>query len=808
MGVPTRIILRGMFGKPTLQWLTNDGTESNGRAEWSREWRRYGQWTAKLSPGVQTNDDYGSVSWDVNGMRLADLEQISYVYRMGATEVVAPNVAIHIYDPNDIDNRADITLSHSTVGLGVTSGWQKYDLTTAIDGCFYFGNNIPTTTGLDPCDGTSATNYTLAQFQADPVFKDYVIGKITIEYGYYSTGFLSPAHICKVEVIHEGKRVDLELVPSVEEQLALLKDEATDSIKTTSTWLFGKPTLRAFVNASAEWEDYKAGTSAVRYGSYVAKLTGGQQAGFASKAGVYIPVNKMHLTDLASFQYVWYNDATESIGVFLAMHVYDPENPDRRADINYSAVHGTIPKTLGWNEFELTPASTAVALFWYGNNIPGTTGLAEGTSYTLAQFQADPVFSTYVIGQMEVMTGSYNTGYINPVHIAKIEINGVDITLEPSIEEQLHFLRDKQAKALTTIPTWTFGQPTLMAQGNGNAHWARGANVLSTHQKGSTGWVAQLYGGVQNLWGSAAEVYIPVNEMPLTDLKVGSTMWSWFQTATEIAGVGMVVWVHDPTDFDKRAEISMLTEVGHVELSAGWNAHELAAGNDCVWYGENTGTHGTTVTAGSPYNFSQFLEDDVFSTYTIYRISFAYGFQTGDSVFNDVYLADVKINGEIIRLVPDIHKWKRAVTTQKTLECLDGYSAEDVMSEDDDDGDGTDWDFVFGASGKIVQAVIASETNAITAAVDLYLFSVPPTCELDDNAANDAPVLADIPHYIGKIEFDAMVDVGSGPSYALATGLEMYFDGTTVYGVAVDTSGQDFADNTTLDITLTAELEA
>ena len=196
-----------------------------------------------------------------------------------------------------------------------------------------------------------------------------------------------------------------------------------------------------------------------------------------------------------------------------------------------------------------------------------------------------------------------------------------------------------------------FGEPTLQMQGNGEAVWSRGSNIIASHQKGSTGWFAKLYGGVQATWGSAAEMYIPVNEMPLTDLTVGTTMWSYFMTATELGGVGMVVWVHDPDDFDKRAEIS---QVGNtMEKTSGWNAHELAAGDDCVWYGENTGTHDTTVTAGTVYNFSQFLTDDVFSTYKIYRISFAYGFETGNSEYNDALLADVKINGVQIPLKPD-----------------------------------------------------------------------------------------------------------------------------------------------------------
>ncbi len=341
------------------------------------------------------------------------------------------------------------------------------------------------------------------------------------------------------------------------------------------------------------------------------------------------------------------------------------------------------------------------------------------------------------------------------------------------------------------VASWMFGQPTLMAQGNGSAHWARGTNVLSTHQKGSTGWVAQLNGGVQSAWDDAAEVYIPVNEMPLTDLTVGTTMWSYFMTDTEIAGVGMVVWVHDPNDFDKRAEISMLAEVGHVELSAGWNAHELAAGNDCVWYGENTGTHGTTVTAGTAYNFSQFLADDVFSTYTIYRISFAYGFQTGNSVFDDVYLADVKINGEIIPLGPKSGKHKKTVVVQKTM-LASAKTADEVISEST--GSGTDWDFDFGGTGYITKAIVTHDA-AITPKVALLLFSIPPTGVVDDEGANDNPNTADTPYYVGRIDFPAMSYNGTGDASSICTpstagNLPIEFDTPLLYGVliAVDTT--------------------
>lgn len=202
MGVPTRIIKRGMFGQPTLQWLKNNGTASSGRAVWAKEWTRYGEWTARLTPGAQSGDDYGAVEFTVNNMRLEDLESIRYIYRMGSTEVIAPNVAIHVYDPNDIDNRADISLSHSHDDLGkTTSTWYKFDVLPATTGLFWYGNNV-TGSGL-VAHGTAGNLYTLAQFQADVIFSTYVISKITIEYGYYSTGTIGAAHIAKISVNEE-----------------------------------------------------------------------------------------------------------------------------------------------------------------------------------------------------------------------------------------------------------------------------------------------------------------------------------------------------------------------------------------------------------------------------------------------------------------------------------------------------------------------------------------------------------------------------------------------------------------------------
>jgi len=118
------------------------------------------------------------------------------------------------------------------------------------------------------------------------------------------------------------------------------------------------------------------------------------------------------------------------------------------------------------------------------------------------------------------------------------------------------------------------------------------------------------------------------------------------------------------------------------------------------------------------------------------------------------------------RLVP--------VTTTKALESAVAYSIGDVLSETDTASAGTDWDFdavgkVNGGTGYIVRANAICETTAVTPRLTLFLFNVAPTCELDDNAANTALLHADLANYIGKIDFPAMEDIGTGDSESMAT---------------------------------------
>ena len=281
--------------------------------------------------------------------------------------------------------------------------------------------------------------------------------------------------------------------------------------------------------------------------------------------------------------------------------------------------------------------------------------------------------------------------------------------------------------------------------------------------------------------------------------------------ATETMGVGIVIWVHDPEDFDKRAEITQLGGHADLEKAAGWNAFEFTSATaGMFFYGENT--TGTALTAGTQYTWSKFQEDELFKDWVIYRITYDFGWEASGT-FSAAYLAEVKINAVPIPLKPETSNHMRMVTTTKILENEGGYGDEDVISESDTNSAGTDWDFDFGGTGKIVKAVAYVPTTAMTFGMVLFLYSRPPTCELDDNAANTGPVAADAPYFMGTIVFPIMQDIGTGGgSYSIATSslttanLPLAFDSSVLYGVAVITDAADPTDDVLLTISLTAEM--
>ncbi|KKL92595.1 hypothetical protein LCGC14_1883090, partial [marine sediment metagenome] len=100
-------------------------------------------------------------------------------------------------------------------------------------------------------------------------------------------------------------------------------------------------------------------------------------------------------------------------------------------------------------------------------------------------------------------------------------------------------------------------------------------------------------------------------------------------------------------------ELTQAPSHADLEKASGWNAHELDTSATQFWYyGEIVGTPDTTPTAGTQYTLAQFQSDNIFSTYTIYRITFNNGwYNTG--TFGSGWVADVKLNGQVIPLKPD-----------------------------------------------------------------------------------------------------------------------------------------------------------
>ena len=116
----------------------------------------------------------------------------------------------------------------------------------------------------------------------------------------------------------------------------------------------------------------------------------------------------------------------------------------------------------------------------------------------------------------------------------------------------------------------------------------------------------------------------------------------------------MVIWAHDPYDFDKRAEITQGPSVPGLARASGWNAHELNPTADQFFYnGENEANSNLSEGAANVYGWDDFQGDEMFNTWTIYRVSFEYGFYDAVSTFADAWVADISLNNEQIPLKPD-----------------------------------------------------------------------------------------------------------------------------------------------------------
>lgn len=413
-------------------------------------------------------------------------------------------------------------------------------------------------------------------------------------------------------------------------------------------WDFGQPVIRCDNEGWGKWEKvarnakYVMGTDAnrqFRHGAWAVHLNGGKQDSGEDWASLWIPVNDMPLKEIQKLMWTYYKflAGTADVGVCspsLVLTTRNPNNPDERADISQQAAHGALV-TAGWHDDTVLPGTTAY-LFWYGNNV--TSDLTEGSLYTLEDFQQDKAFKDHVVYMIKLDYGYWSgTRATGDVWIGTFEVNEQQIPLVPDLAQQIEVAK---------FEAEMFGAPTLMTGGSASAGWSR-----QQFQKGSTGWTACLIGGAQS-GDDWAAVFIPVNELPVPLLN--TARWSYLMQGAQTMGVNIVIWVHDPLDFDKRAEITQLANIATLEKGAGWNAHELNQTTDqFFYYGEGV-ANTSLITGAGPGNlfgWDDFQGDECFNTWTIYRISIEYGWEASGT-FLPAWVSDICLNEQLIQLKP------------------------------------------------------------------------------------------------------------------------------------------------------------
>uniref|UniRef100_A0A6M3KCA3 Uncharacterized protein n=1 Tax=viral metagenome TaxID=1070528 RepID=A0A6M3KCA3_9ZZZZ len=204
-----------------------------------------------------------------------------------------------------------------------------------------------------------------------------------------------------------------------------------------------------------------------------------------------------------------------------------------------------------------------------------------------------------------------------------------------------------------------YGSPILRAANNGTAVWNK-INTSSQWQNG-TGWQACLTGGVQtgDDWGAA---FFPVNsDVLVSDFNATlTTQWKYYMTATQTMGVNIVIWVHDPNNLSKRAEITQIGGNSLLGKTLGWNSHKLLnTTTQFVWYGEDwsggsaAALTGSDLTSGTQYTWNQFRADKLFSNYVIYRVSLESGWEASGT-FQSVWVTEAMFNGQSVPIIPSV----------------------------------------------------------------------------------------------------------------------------------------------------------
>jgi len=212
-----------LFGHPVLR------AANNATAQWvatmaSPIYQKGGGWFAEFYGGVQTNDDWAACYIPVNEYPVSHFTDAQWSYYMTDTETMGINIVIWVHDAEDFDKRAEITQLGGHADLEKTAGWNAHEFTSATAGMFYYGEG---TTGTLL---TAGTQYTWSQFQSDQLFKDWVIYRVSLEYGWEASGTFDLAYLSEVKL----NGVPIPLIPKETDLLtpytkSIYKATVTDS---------------------------------------------------------------------------------------------------------------------------------------------------------------------------------------------------------------------------------------------------------------------------------------------------------------------------------------------------------------------------------------------------------------------------------------------------------------------------------------------------------------------------------------------------------------------------------------------------
>jgi len=640
------------FGEPVLE------AGGKGKAKWTDTSRleiygaavsgqgSTGPWAVRLDAGPQSSwDDFAKVAIPVNELPFLDLDSVRLHAYYSEASGIDMGVCVYLHDPEDFDQVVEISHTPATTSA---AGWRELNYPTDVPTghAFFWYGNVTDTPDTCPTEGTA---YTWAQFQADSVFSGWTVFKITLDYGYHTGGELMNGCFLTQALIN-GETIRLE--PSVKEQLDLMRDNVAAAQRIIPTWKFGQPEIRCDNRGWGKWErvarnaKYIMGADAnrqFRHGEWAIHLNGGAQASGEDWASIWIPVNDIPLKDFTEFAFNYYRflDGTADSGYRPPNFVITTRNPDdhdERADITQDIAWGGT-MTEGWHENTLAPTTTA-KLFWYGNNV--TSDITEGvaTLSTLAAYQADKAFAHHVVYMIKIDFGYWGgTLSTGDAWIGGIRINGKLIPLVPD---------ETQKAEVVEFEKSIFGAPELRYNKNSRAYWSRGSADPRYHASG-TGWQACLHGRAQT-GDDWAACYIPINELPVP--LFNTARWSYVMQSAQSMGVNMVIWVHDPYDHIKRAEITQLGSL--VDRASGRNAHELNQTTDqFFYYGEGV-ANTSVITGAGPgtlFGWDDFQADECFNTWTIYRISFEMGWEASGT-FDHAWLVDLVLNNQQIPLKP------------------------------------------------------------------------------------------------------------------------------------------------------------